>query len=127
MHLPIKIFKSLYLIEIDPYFYKRGTLKFYDIFGEPVRVHINKEYTSKTNLGGFLFFLMIPLIATCTWLIGKDIIYREFPFSSQISLLSSSFKNITINTPILIKISCVTVSRHVARRCICGIKSLTAM
>src|SRR5438132_1393552 len=54
-----------------------------DFFGEPVSVYINKQKTVRTLLGGTFSIIMGILIIIFSWIIGKDIYYKDNPFSYQ--------------------------------------------
>ncbi len=69
-----------------------------DIFGEPVTLYINKNYSVKTYLGGCRTLISFNLVILFCWLIGKDLFLKESPFNFQQTALSSSFKNITLNS-----------------------------
>lgn len=56
-------------------------LQMIDIFGEPIKILINKKKTVTTSLGGIFTILSIMLILVFTWFTGKDILLKEKPFS----------------------------------------------
>ena len=56
-------------------------LKTIDIFGEPVKILVNNKSTIKTSLGGIFSILTLFLILIFTWFTGRDILFKEKPFS----------------------------------------------
>ena len=82
-------------------------LKYFDLYGSQIKIYINNKDKIKTDLGGIFTILTIIFIVIFTWYIGKDIIYRQNPFTYQ--QLESSNKyfenNITSNSfPIALSI-----------------------
>jgi hypothetical protein len=72
-------------------------LNFIDVFGEKVKIYINNRETVTSSLGGALTIIMLGLITTATWLIGKDIIYKQSPFSYQESLVMPNFPELNLS------------------------------
>jgi hypothetical protein len=72
-------------------------LKNIDIFGERVKIFINKEEAVSTSLGGFFTIALIILCIACTWVIGKDVIYKQSPISYQESLINQFYPTINLN------------------------------
>jgi hypothetical protein len=58
-----------------------------DIFGEEIKMYLNKNTKIQTKQGGIFTMIMICLVFTFAWLIGNDLIYKVNPFSySQTSI-----------------------------------------
>jgi hypothetical protein len=68
-----------------------------DIFGEKVKIFINKEEAVSTSLGGSFTIALIILCITFTWIIGKDIIYKQSPYLNKESLINEFYPSITLN------------------------------
>jgi hypothetical protein len=67
------------------------------MFGDPVRLYLNKNKSVKTVFGGSLSILMMVIILIFAWLIGKDILLKENPFSFQQTNLYREFIPAHIN------------------------------
>jgi hypothetical protein len=68
-----------------------------DIYGEPLKLHFNKNSNEATSLGGLLTILTITLGIIFSWLIGKDLYYKENPYSYQQSMVYNQSEAIKIN------------------------------
>jgi hypothetical protein len=68
-----------------------------DLFGERVKLRVGKKDVQNSSVGGFFTIIMLILILTFTWLIGKDIIYKERPLSYQQSLIKENYPSIPVN------------------------------
>jgi hypothetical protein len=71
-------------------------IKYLDIFGEKVKIYINRKESIQSTLGGILTIIMFSLLATATWLIGKDIFFKKSPFSYQESLKRTNYPSLNI-------------------------------
>src|SRR4051794_39781452 len=69
-----------------------------DLFGEPVKIHIQNKEKIKTNLGGFLAILMVLALMISSWLIGKDIIEKTKPNSYFQTQNEYPYPNITLSS-----------------------------
>lgn len=58
-------------------------MKNLDIFGEPIKVHLNGNYNVKTAIGGWLTLLTILTMFLYSWFNGNDIIYKVKPKTYQ--------------------------------------------
>jgi hypothetical protein len=57
-------------------------LKYCDLFGEGVMLNVKGENKIKTIFGACLTIITAGLLAGATWLMGKDMVYKEQPFTS---------------------------------------------
>jgi hypothetical protein len=55
--------------------------RYIDIYGQTARISYNGKEKIKTELGAISSLITMIIVITVTWLIGKDIIYKEEPIS----------------------------------------------
>jgi hypothetical protein len=68
----------------------------YDVnmFGEPVKLYLDKKSTIKTKVGGILTFILIISMILCCWFLGNDIIYKRNPLSYTQTNISDVYATI---------------------------------
>jgi len=71
-------------------------IKNIDIYGEPVKIFLNKNFFIKTSIGGFFAITTLALVIIFTWFIGKEIIFKEKPISYKQTDIFKKFLNINI-------------------------------
>lgn len=71
-------------------------MKKLDIYGQQMKIMLNKQYSIQTAVGSWLTIITIFLVLIFTWFIGKDIIYKEKPISYIQSDLTEKYLNINI-------------------------------
>lgn len=79
-----------------------------DLFGNPIKMNIKNKTVMKTSFGGILTVNLLLLILIMTWFIGKDIMYKQVPFSYQQTSINLASESININNyifPLAFKIS----------------------
>ena len=54
-----------------------------DFFGQENKIYLNKEEKVTTVVGGILTLLMVAGAIILAWVFGKDIYYKQNPFSYQ--------------------------------------------
>jgi hypothetical protein len=57
----------------------KRTIKYIDIFGEPVSLNIKNKFTSKTVFGGILTIITMGLLFGATWSMSNDLIFKSQP------------------------------------------------
>jgi len=73
-------------------------MKILDIYGEDVKILLNKNNKIKTSIGGIFTIMTIMLVLVFTWFIGKDIIYKEKPISYMQSDIFEKFLQINVSS-----------------------------
>lgn len=59
------------------------SFKCFDLLGSSIQLRLNNQSTVKTNTGALLTLILAFVTLLFTWLFGKDIVYKERPFSFQ--------------------------------------------
>lgn len=75
----------------------KTSLKSLDLLHVPINLCLKNEPFVKTNIGAILSIILILLIFIFGWLIGKDIIFNERPYSFQQNSILESFSKINLN------------------------------
>lgn len=71
-------------------------MKNIDFFAEPVKIMLNKQNTIQTSIGGFFTIFTILLVFLFTWFMGRDIIYKQNPFSYTQTNIADKFRSMNI-------------------------------
>jgi hypothetical protein len=75
----------------------RMSLKSFDLLHVPINLCLKNEPFIKTKIGASLSIILVLLNLLFAWLIGKDIIFKERPFSFQQINILKSFSGIKLN------------------------------
>jgi hypothetical protein len=75
----------------------KKSLKIIDIFADGINLSLAGETSFQTIFGGLLTLITILIVAVFSWLIGKDIYYKEKPFFYQQSLTLTENPEIILN------------------------------
>jgi len=73
-------------------------MKNLDIYGEPVKILLNKNFFINTSIGGFFAITTLILVLVFTWFIGKDIVFKEKPISYMQTDIYKKFLDINITS-----------------------------
>jgi hypothetical protein len=73
-------------------------LEFMDIYAENIKFSLDGKYKFKSSFGGGLTIVTVVLVTIFSWLIGKDIYYKEKPFYYEQSVSLPEFQKIQLNS-----------------------------
>jgi hypothetical protein len=74
--------------------------KYFDLFGENVQLNIKGEHKIKTIFGAILTLMTASLLMGATWLMGKDMFYKQEPMTDiqEVLYTNRSFYNLNKHT-----------------------------